>query len=153
HAEEIDLARRGRAGSGFAARACRGNECADAALVFGRSKCSTMARTSIVRCCSRVVVACLGGHTMHVNLLPQPFLRQLVLRRQVRRWGIAIACALVVSSGFVAIQYCSVSSARHAQAATAVRSKDLHAVKAKTAQLLTEAKTIETSIDALHQSQ
>jgi hypothetical protein len=42
---------------------------------------------------------------------------------------------------------------RQAQAATALRSKDLHALKAKTAQTLEEAKTIEASIALLRESQ
>jgi hypothetical protein len=90
---------------------------------------------------------------MHVNLLPQPLRRRLAVRRQVWRWGIAIIFALAVGSGFVATQYYSVCSARHAKSVTTVRSKGLHTVRTETAQLLTEAKTIETSIASLRQSQ
>jgi hypothetical protein len=90
---------------------------------------------------------------MHVNLLPQPFRRRLALRRQAGRWAVFIVVALAIGSGFVAKRYHSVCAAHHAQAGTAARSKDLHALKAKTARMLDEANNVEASIALLRESQ
>jgi hypothetical protein len=90
---------------------------------------------------------------MHVNLLPQPFRRRLAFRRQAWRWGIITILTFAVCAVFVATRYYSVASARKSQAATAIRSKDLHALKAKTAHVSEEARKIETSITLLRESQ
>lgn len=90
---------------------------------------------------------------MYVNLLPDTFLRRLMLRRQASRWGLTALLTLVVTGGFVAAKYCGVASARKRQSMTALRSKDLHAIKADTGRLLEDAKTIESSIESLKQAQ
>ncbi len=89
---------------------------------------------------------------MYVNLLPQRFICRLALRRQARRWGIAVALALVICGGVIAVEYVSLLESRRAQAVTAFRSKELHAVQANTERMLAEAKTIASAIAELNKS-
>jgi hypothetical protein len=90
---------------------------------------------------------------MHVNLLPQTFLRRLALRRQAWRWGVIVASTAVVVGGFIAAQYSALAAARRAQLASAVRSKDLHVLKAETERLAAEGKTIESAISSIQKAQ
>ncbi|HEY2413100.1 MAG TPA: PilN domain-containing protein [Pirellulaceae bacterium] len=90
---------------------------------------------------------------MHVNLLPQPFLRRLALRRQAWRWGAVVVSTAIVSGGFIAAQYSALAASRRAQSASAIRSKDLHALKADTERLLAEGKTIESAIASIQKAQ
>jgi hypothetical protein len=90
---------------------------------------------------------------MHVNLLPQTFLHRLALRRQTWRWGFVVASTAIVSGGLIAAQFNSVRAARRAQSVTAVRSQELHALKADTERVVTEAKTIESAISAIQKAQ
>jgi hypothetical protein len=90
---------------------------------------------------------------MHVNLLPQTFLRRLALRRQAWRWGVIVASTAFVSGGFIAAQYSALVAARRAQSVSAVRSKDLHALKADTERLAAEGKTIESAISSIQKAQ
>jgi hypothetical protein len=90
---------------------------------------------------------------MHVNLLPQTFLRRLALRRQAFRWGVIVASTVLVGSGFIAAQYSALAAARRAQSDTAIRSKDLHALKTDTEHLVAEAKAIESAITSIQKTQ
>lgn len=83
---------------------------------------------------------------MYVNLLPPTFIRELALRRQAWRWGWAVALTLLICGGVVGVQYGGVVSARRSQAASAFRSRELHAVKADTKRFVVEGKTIEAAI-------
>jgi hypothetical protein len=86
---------------------------------------------------------------MNVNLLPEAFIRRLLLRRQVSRWGFAVGLSIVVCGGVIAAQYRAIIEARQAQSASAFRSQDLHALKTETQRLSAEATTTESAIAAL----
>src|SRR5436305_2562509 len=90
---------------------------------------------------------------MHVNLLPQTFLRRLALRRQAWRWGVIVASTAFLSGRIMAAQYSALVAARRAQSVSAVRSKDLHALKADTERLAAEGKTIESAISSIQKAQ